>query len=198
MRDEILKLLEPIEGPNPAGTYLRDEPGDDGLTVYDKIKKARTEVVDSLTGDRTPPDYAQVQKLAESALATKSKDIQLAAWLTEALLKRDGIAGLRDGLDLMKGLLEQYWDHLYPELEDDDAEMRAMPLNWVGDYLDVPVKFAPLNNKGHSFFEYQEAVSIGYEAESAEDDAKRNARTEAIDAGKRVRMVFAQDALRMD
>jgi len=184
MRDEILKLLEPIEGPNPAGTYLRDEPGDDGLTVYDKIKKARTEVVDSLTGDRTPPDYAQVQKLAESALATKSKDIQLAAWLTEALLKRDGIAGLRDGLDLMKGLLEQYWDHLYPELEDDDAEMRAMPLNWVGDYLDVPVKFAPLNNKGHSFFEYREAVSIGYEAESADNDAKRKARTEAIDAGK--------------
>jgi type VI secretion system protein ImpA len=184
MRDEILKLLEPIEGPNPAGTYLRDEPGDDGLTVYDKLKKARTEVVDSLTGDRTPPDYAQVQKLTESALANGSKDIQLAAWLTEALLKRDGIAGLRDGLGLMKGLLEQYWDHLYPELEEDDAEMRAMPLNWVGDYLDVPVKFAPLNKAGHCYFEHQEAISIGYEAESADDDSKRDARNEAIEAGK--------------
>lgn len=184
MRDEILKLLEPIEGPNAAGTYLRDEPGDDGLTVYDKIKKARTEVVDSLTGDRTPPDYAQVQKLAAAALAAKSKDIQLAAWLTEALLKRDGIAGLRDGLGLMNGLLEQYWDSLHPELEDDDAEMRAMPLNWVGDYLDVPVKFAPLNNKGHGYYEYQEAISIGYEADAGDDDAMREARTEAIEAGK--------------
>jgi type VI secretion system protein ImpA len=184
MRDEILKLLEPIEGPNPAGSYLRDEPGDDGLTVYDKIKKARTEVVDSLTGDRTPPDYAQVLKLAESALESKSKDIQIAAWLTEALLKRDGIAGLRDGLELMKGLLERFWDHLHPELEDDDAEMRAMPLNWVGDYLDVPVKFAPLNKTGHGYFEHQEAISIGYEAESADNDAKRNARNEAIEAGK--------------
>jgi type VI secretion system protein ImpA len=184
MRDEIQKLLEPIEGPNPAGTYLRDEPGDDGLTVYDKIKKARTEVVDSLTGDRTSPDYGQVQKLAETALAKQSKDLQLAVWLTEALLKRKGIAGLRDGLDLLQGLLQQYWEHLHPELEDSDAEMRAMPLNWVGDYLDVPVRFAPLNNKGHGYYEYQEAVSIGYEADASADPAKRSARAEAIEAGK--------------
>jgi type VI secretion system protein ImpA len=184
MRDEILKLLEPIEGPNPAGSYLRDEPGDDGLTVYDKIKKARTEVIDSLTGDRTAPDYGQVQKLAEAALATKSKDIQLAAWLAEALLKRDGITGLRDGLELMKGLLEQFWDHLHPELEDGDAEMRAMPLNWVGDYLDVPVKFAPINNKGHGYFEYQGAITIGYEEEASADATKKAARNEAIEAGK--------------
>jgi type VI secretion system protein ImpA len=184
MRDEFLKLLEPIEGPNPAGSYLRDEPGDDGLTVYDKIKKARTEEVDSLTGDRTSPDSALVEKIAAAALATQSKDIQIAAWLTEALIKRDGIAGLRDGLDLLKGLLEQFWDHVHPELEDGDAEMRAMPLNWVGDYLDIPVKFAPLNNKGHGYFEYQEAISIGDEAEASADPAKRSARAEAIEAGK--------------
>jgi type VI secretion system protein ImpA len=184
MRDEILKLLEPIEGPNPAGNYLRDEPGDDGLTVYDKIKKERTEVVDSLTGDRTPPDYDQVLKLAESALASQSKDLQLAAWLTEALLKRDGLAGLRDGLELLHGLLDRYWDQVYPELEDGDAEMRAMPLNWVGDYLDVPVKFAPLNNRGHGYFEYQEGLSVGYEEEANADAAKRSARAEAIEAGK--------------
>lgn len=184
MREEVLKLLAPIEGPNPAGTYLRDEPGDDGLTAYDKIKKARTEVVDSLTGDRTPPDYAVVEKLATQALEAQSKDLQLAAWLTEALLKRNGIAGLRDGLDLIKGLLEQFWDHLYPELEDGDAEMRAVPLNWVGDYLDIPVKFAPVNKKGHGYFEYQEALTLGYEEEASSDPAKRDARNEAIEAGK--------------
>ncbi len=184
MRDEILKLLEPIEGPNPAGTYLRDDPGEDGLTIYDKLKKARTEEVDSLTGDRTPPDYRLAEKIATEALGTQSKDLQLAAWLTEALIKRDGIAGLRDGLELMNGLLERYWDQVYPELEDGDAEMRAMPLNWVGDYLDIPVKFAPLNEQGHGYFEYQEALSIGYEEEAGADPAKRSARSEAVAAGK--------------
>ncbi len=184
MRDEILKFLEPIEGPNPAGNYLRDEPGDDGLTVYDKIKKARTEVVDALTGDRTQPDYAQVQKLAEAALAKQTKDLQIAVWLTEALLKRNGIEGLRDGLELVQGLLSGFWEHLHPELEDGDAEMRAMPLNWLGDYLDVPVKFAPLTNKGHGYFEYQEALSIGYESDVGDDPAKRSTRAEAIEAGK--------------
>jgi type VI secretion system protein ImpA len=184
MRDEISKLLEPIEGPNPAGSYLRDVPGDDGLTVYDKIKKARTEVVDSLTGDRTQPDYAQVEKLTNSALAEQSKDLQLAAWLAEALLKRNGIEGLRNGLDLLQGLLERFWEHLHPELEDGDAEMRAMPLNWVGDYLDIPVKFAPLTAKGYGYFEHQEAISIGYEAEANEDAAKQSARAEAIETGK--------------
>jgi type VI secretion system protein ImpA len=44
----------------------------------------------------------------------------LATYLTLSLLKLEGIAGLRDGLALLSGLLERFWDHLYPQLDPDD------------------------------------------------------------------------------
>jgi type VI secretion system protein ImpA len=41
-------------------------------------------------------------------------------YLTLALLKLDGIPGLQDGLSLLRGLLERFWDKLYPQLDKDD------------------------------------------------------------------------------
>ena len=57
-------------------------------------------------------------KLAGEALATRSKDLQLAAWLTEAQLGREGFAGLREGLELTRALIERFWDHLHPQADD--------------------------------------------------------------------------------
>ncbi len=73
-------------------------------------------------------DFPLVIKLTTEALSTKSKDLQLAAWLTEAILFRDHIAGLREGLDLLRGFMETFWDTLYPEIDDGDLEFRAGPL----------------------------------------------------------------------
>src|SRR5271166_2837053 len=96
-------LLNPIEGPNPSGVNLRYDP------IYDKIKEARREEDQPPPGmteqDRKLADNSLVIKLTTEALAKKSKDLQLAAWLTEALLKQRGFAGLKDGLLVCSGLL---------------------------------------------------------------------------------------------
>src|SRR5690606_37617971 len=101
LRDD---LLNPIAGDNPAGADLRYDP------LYDTIKEARREDDDAPQGEwqhaRKVADWAQVVKLASEAVATKSKDLQLAAWLTEALLHREGLSGLRHGLDAIRGLLD--------------------------------------------------------------------------------------------
>src|SRR2546428_516511 len=106
-------LLQPIPGSNPAGTNLRYDP------IYDKIKEARREEEDVDQGDwkraRKVADWPLVIKLTGDALTTKSKDLQIAAWLTEGLLKQEGLGGLRAGLGLLQGLLEKFWDHLYPD-----------------------------------------------------------------------------------
>ncbi|MGA8200020.1 MAG: type VI secretion system ImpA family N-terminal domain-containing protein, partial [Candidatus Sulfotelmatobacter sp.] len=109
------ELLNPIDGPNPSGANLRYEP------IYDKIKEARREEDQPPPGmterDRKVADNAQVIKLTKDVLTTKTKDLQLAAWLTEALLKQQGFAGLKDGLSLCFGLIDKFWDTVYPELE---------------------------------------------------------------------------------
>src|SRR5918999_1745439 len=116
LRDE---LLVPIPGSNPAGVELRYDP------VYDKIKEARREDDDAPQGEwqteRKVADWPLVIKLTKDALSKKSKDLQLAVWLTEAMLRREGIAGLRAGLDLIDGMVDQYWDGLFPALAADIA-----------------------------------------------------------------------------
>ena len=57
--------------------------------------------------------------------------------------REQGVGGLADGLDLMRGLTENFWDSLYPELEDGDAEMRATPLEWDGRASGTPSSTPP-------------------------------------------------------
>ncbi len=175
-------LLNPIPGPNPAGQNLRYAP------LYDKIKEARRQDDDAPQGDwqreRKVADWPLTIKLAGEAIATNSKDLQLAAWLTEAQLRQEGIAGLKEGLDLLRAILENFWDHLYPEIEDGDLEFRATPLQWVGDRLEQGVKNAPLTRSGLHWYQYKESRAIGYEADAADTDAKLAFRQEAIAEGK--------------
>jgi type VI secretion system protein ImpA len=178
LRDD---LLNPIPGANPSGESLRYAP------VFDKIKEARREDDDAPQGDwhfeRKTADYLLVIKLAGEALATKSKDLQVAAWLTEAILRKEGFQGLKAGLELIKGLIENFWDTLYPELDDGDAEMRAAPLEWLGTRMDAALRSVPLTRRGANWFQFKESRVVGYEA-AADTDAKAEARNAAIAEGK--------------
>src|ERR1022692_2102459 len=154
------------------------------LPIYEEITEARR--IDDLPLDGSPPklaDYATVEKLATEALANQTKDLQIAAWLTEAWLRRIGFDGLRQGIDLMLGLLEKYWDSLYPEIDEGDLEFRAAPLNWIGSKLDLSVKSVPLAKAGYNWFKYRESREVGYEA-AAQDDDKLEARKAALAAKK--------------
>ena len=181
LRDD---LLNPIAGENPSGVYLRH---DAKLGLYDKIKEARRQDDELAQGDwqheRKLADYPLVSKLTQEALATKTKDLQLAAWLTEALLHTDGFAGLRQGLTLCTGLLTGFWDTLYPPVEDDDLELRAGPLEFFGTSLDLPLKGIGLTKAGHDWFKYKESRAVGYE-DQAKTDKEREAREAKIKEGK--------------
>jgi type VI secretion system protein ImpA len=170
-------LLNAIPGDNPSGKTLRYDP------VYDKIREARREEDVLPQGDWSrevkKADFPLVIKLATESLSTKSKDLQLAAWLTEAVMFRDHIAGLREGLDLLRGFMETFWDSLYPEIDDGDLEFRAGPLGWVGSKLDGPVRRLPLTKTKFDYFKYQESRRVGYEADAVNEE-KAAARAAAI------------------
>jgi type VI secretion system protein ImpA len=174
-------LLNPISADNPAGENLRYAP------VFDKIKEARREDDDAPQGDwkreRKVADWPLTIKLIGEALATKTKDLQLAAWLAEAMLNKEGVAGLREVLDLIHGYVENFWDGLFPELDDGDAEYRAAPLQWIGDRLEGPLKRSPLTRGGLNWYQYKESRAVGSE-ESADTDEKQRLRLEAIAEGK--------------
>jgi type VI secretion system protein ImpA len=180
LRDDF---LNPVPGENPSGASLRYE------RIYDQIKEARTEEDESIpSGDWQRQvkraDYALVIKLAGEALATRSKDLQLAAWLTEAYVKREGISLIQPCFQLMQDLQQQFWDTLYPEIEDGDAGMRAVPMEWAANRVATLLREAPITRDELNSYQYKESRAIGYEADTEYNDAKREARERAIADGK--------------
>ncbi len=177
-------LLNPIAGENPSGVDLRY---DNNLLLFDKIKEARRQDDDLAQGDwqheRKVADHKLVVKLTEEGLASRSKDLQLAAWLTEALVHAQGFAGLRQGLTLCHGLIQNFWDTLYPPIEDGDLELRGGPLEWLVAVLDIPLKSVPLVNAGYNFLKYKDTKLVGYE-NAATNDKDKKARAKKIQEGK--------------
>jgi len=163
LRDDLLNALP---GDRPGGVDLRYDP------VYDKIKEARREDDDAPQGEwateRKTADWPQVIKLASEALATKSKDLQLAMWLTEANLKLHGFAGLRDGLRLVRELMARFWDAgLYPVMED-GPEDRTGPFEWLDEkvtdsILAIPITRRSGEGQDYSLGDLRDARLVGSE-----------------------------------
>ena len=88
-------LLAPIAGDNPAGRNLTYSP------EYDTIRDARKAEDDLPQGEwqreTKSAEWHRVVEIGTVSLREKTKDLQIAAWLTEALTKVEEFAGLRDG-----------------------------------------------------------------------------------------------------
>jgi type VI secretion system protein ImpA len=179
LRDD---LLTPIPGDSPSGVNLRYDP------VTDKIKEARREDIDAPQGDwkiaLKTADFPAVIKMASEAIAKRGKDLQIAVWLVDAHIRREGFSMLAPSFHFLHDLLEQYWDTLYPPTDEDgDMEVRAAPLVWLGSKLGEPLGFLPIVSNKLSWNKYQESRKVGYETD-ADTGEKEEARQAAIKEGK--------------
>ena len=142
---ETDRLLSPIAVDEPTGSALRYE------GTYDRINALRREDDPALEQGvwQTPlktADWPQVAQECWLAIETQSKDIQIAAWLTEAWIHLHGLAGLREGLHLIAELCDTYWDGLHPDVQEGDLDYRLAPLNWIDDKLPLQLKLVPVTN----------------------------------------------------
>ncbi|MET3380919.1 MULTISPECIES: type VI secretion system protein TssA [Variovorax] len=134
---DLAAFLAPlqIEGEGPAGPPLRYDP------VYSRIRDARMEEDASLPmGEWTRPlkkaDWRATEMLCAEVLQRRSKDLQVAAWLTEAWVHRHAIDGLIAGTRLLEGLARDFWQDVHPCIgEDGDADMRTATFVWLNDTL---------------------------------------------------------------
>jgi len=161
---DVEALLTPLPGENPAGEDLRYS------ELHDEIREARR-AEDSLPqGDwQREPKTAQwpkVVELATTTLANKSKDLQVSAWMSEALVHLYGLVGLRDGLKVMRGLQERFWDRLHPEMDGEDMDARANVLSSLDKALELPLKSLPLTKSGsgtdYSYIQWEESTKFDF------------------------------------
>lgn len=122
----IDSLLEPVPGASPCGKDMEYEPaflelqelarGKPEQAMGDKVKAAQE------------PAWMKVRDAAQ-AIFGSTKDLRVAGILHLAFIKTSGVAGLEGGLRLMNGLLERYWDNVYPLLDAEDNNDSTLRVN---------------------------------------------------------------------
>jgi len=154
-------LLAPIEGENPSGESLRY------AGTYDEIAEARRADDNLNQGawqtELKYADYRKVIDLAVPALTSRSKDLQIGAWLSEALMKQHSFVGLRDSLKLLSGLQENFWDTVYPEIDEGDMSGRANAIAWFDTQASLSVAaLAFTGGEGHSYNDWEDSKTYDF------------------------------------
>lgn len=132
-------LLAPIPGDQPAGVPLR--PSSPEVTEITKLLPQGDKAVSEGIEGGKEGEWKKLIEKASQVLKTRSKDLRVAGRLTQALVHQHGFAGLRDGLVLLKRMLEEYWDGLSPPPDEEtgDLESRVGPLASLCQKTESPI-----------------------------------------------------------
>jgi type VI secretion system protein ImpA len=126
MNELIEKLLQPVSPEQPCGPDLSNDPRYDELET---ILKGKPDVeVGAVKKPAEPPDWNSLRAKSTEFLG-KSKHLRVGMMLCGSLLKTGGLPGFRDGVQLIRGLLEQYWPTVYPVLDATDNNDPTQRLN---------------------------------------------------------------------
>jgi type VI secretion system protein ImpA len=112
---DLSALLEEVSADKPCGDYLEYDPA-----YLELNKDILGTPEDPISGEAAqPPNWRDIEKKS-LAILQQSKDLQIAIYLLRALIVQEGIPGFRDGLNFLRGLLENYWESVHPQLDPDD------------------------------------------------------------------------------
>jgi type VI secretion system protein ImpA len=183
-------ILAPLAGDQPTGVDLRQDFAP--TSIYFRLRDARAQArdaerqADTQGGDEgLPAMWRPVATMAIGALKSTSKDLEVATWLTEALVRIAGLRGLMAGASVIGGLVERHWDGLFPMPEEGDMEIRVAAVAGLSGQgtdgtLMQPLRKVALfrrpDGSPFSLWQYQAAVELS----GITDPARRAQR---IDSG---------------
>ena len=173
---DLEALLAPIPGDAPQGTDIREDYT--AQSPYNRLRDARSEARDAEKGQeagsedaRDPtPLWRSVRDLGLKTITETAKDLEVAAWVTEAFVRSHGLAGLTAGAKLIAGLAEHYWDGVFPLPDDYGVETRVAPVTGLNGRegngsLIQPLHKLPLFTRGDgspvALYQYDGSALLG-------------------------------------
>jgi type VI secretion system protein ImpA len=123
---DIQSLVAPVSEDSPCGDDLEYDPE---FGELDRIAQGKPghemgeEVIEP-----QPPNWDEVADAA-TALFVRTKDLRVATHLAHAQLNLDGLPGLASGLELIKRLLQDFWDQVHPQLDEEDDNDPTLRMN---------------------------------------------------------------------
>lgn len=125
---DVEQLLSQITVDAPCGEDLEYDPA---FVEMEKLAQGTPErQYGGTIIPAEPPDWRGVRKKA-LALFERTRDLRVGVYLTRAMLNTDGLPGFADGLILVEGLIERYWEEAYPRLDPDDDHDPTMRVNTI-------------------------------------------------------------------
>ncbi|MDQ6639543.1 MAG: type VI secretion system ImpA family N-terminal domain-containing protein, partial [Pseudomonadota bacterium] len=146
---ELETLLAPISPDAPCGPDLEYDPAFQALLEASAGKPERQ------YGDKIypaeGPDWVLVHEQA-LLLAKRTRDLRIAVWLARSGARLHGLAGAVPGLQLVRGLVERYWEQVHPPLDasennDPTARVTALMALAEGDAGLADLRAASLTGK---------------------------------------------------
>jgi type VI secretion system protein ImpA len=178
---DVEALLAPISEEAPSGADMRADSSPSSL--YFQLKDARSaarraeRAADEAGETRQINEWQTILDSAAKVLAGQSKDLEIAAWYVEALLREHGFAGLRDGFALTAEMLDRYWDSFHSLEDEDGLNTRLAPLAGLNGVdadgtLMQPLRKVLLTAPGgdvgpFSFYDYQQATTLAQIADES-------------------------------
>ncbi|MFD1559909.1 type VI secretion system protein TssA [Paraburkholderia silviterrae] len=200
MSTDTTALFAPITESSPCGEDLLFSADFDAIAHARRFDDPSLDQGEWVT-EIKEADWAFVAERCTALLATQTKDLRVAVWLTEALAIQDGMPGLTQGFAVLTGLVERFWDHLHPLPEGDDVESRLGNVAWLAGRSAELLRAVPLTQSGAPFsaldWEVAQHVAqaIKRDPENAADIARGKPSVEQIDASRRATAPAFYEAL---
>jgi type VI secretion system protein ImpA len=107
-------LLAPLSPEDPCGADLSYDPA---LQELETLIQGKPETQFS---EAEEPNWKQMREQS-LALFGRTKDLRVAIYLLVTELQQEGLPGFSSGLQLIRRLLEQYWDTIHPKLDPESG-----------------------------------------------------------------------------
>lgn len=181
---DIDDLLQPISDDSPTGTCIRENPSP--TSTYQTIKAERNlaraaerKSIHDGESSEASTHWRKISELAPQILKNEAKDLEVASWYAEAMIRRYGFSGLRDAFLLIDKLIAQFWENLHPMPDEYGIETRVSCLSGLNGegtegVLIAPIRKVPITDGDspgpYGFWQYRQALDT---QKAADDELKR-------------------------
>jgi type VI secretion system protein ImpA len=158
---DVDKLLAPVSPDQPCGENLEYDADYAAMEQAAAGKPEQQFGATVIPGEE--PNWKEVCEKA-TGLLERTKDLRIGTYLARGAARLEGMTGLADGLAVIHGLVEKYWEGVYPQLDPEDNNDPTERMNTLGSLSDPAamlraIREAPLvRSKSLGTFAYRDVL----------------------------------------
>ncbi|MGC3967832.1 MAG: type VI secretion system protein TssA [Pirellulales bacterium] len=138
---DLSSLLEPVSAAAPSGENLEYDP------QFSELERSAQGTAEQQYGNTVieakEPEWDDVRKLS-AELCERTHDLRVGLYLARSSLHTAGLRGFREGLALLRGYVEKFWDTVHPQLDPEDDNDPTIRVNTLVGLCDINEVLTPL------------------------------------------------------